>query len=572
MADFRSDAWKRQRVISPIGTDIPFPFIGGRGMFFSETMTKRTFLPLLIFFLLTSCTTPKVDSTPQPTPPPKPWWDHAVFYEIFVRSSYDSDGNGIGDFNGITQKLDYLSEMGITAVWLMPIFPSPSYHGYDVTDYYAVNPQYGSMDDFKTLVQEAHKRNIHVIIDLVINHTSDKHPWFKAAKDPKSPYRNWYLWSQTDPKYVGPWGERVWHPSPSGYYYGIFESFMPDLNYSNPAVTAEMKKISAFWLKDVGVDGFRLDAAKHLVEDGLKQENTKATHLWYQNEFYPAYKTINPEAMTVGELFGDGFNTVGEYIKNKQFDLAFNFQLAGSFIEAANTGKVGYLSDTIVTSETAIPNHRYATFLTNHDQERTMSQLGGDVNKAKLAAFLLLTSPGVPFIYYGEEIGMSGRKPDENIRMPMQWSSAANAGFTLGRPWRALAWDYPRINVAAQTGTPGSLLEHYRTLIHLRDKYPTLQTGNIVMLKSNKPALYTAMRVDKDGIFLILANLSDAPIDEYNVPIEAAGLAQPAYSVETVFGLDQADVQDVQSEALSTFKPFNRLAPYAMYVLKINPK
>lgn len=537
-------------------------------------MSKRIFLSLLLFLLVPSCApaTPIIDSAPQAESTPENWWGNAVFYEIFVRSFNDSDGNGIGDFNGITQKLDYLQELGITAIWLMPIFPSPSYHGYDVTDYYDVNPQYGNMDDFKNLVAEARKRDIRIIIDLVLNHTSDKHPWFKESKNPNSPYRDWYIWSDTDPKYLGPWGERVWHPSSSGYYYGIFEAFMPDLNYKNPAVTEEMKKIASFWLADIGVDGFRLDAAKHLIEEGVVQQNTESTRLWYQNEFYPAYKAVNPEAMTVGELFGDGLNTIANYVKNDQFDLAFNFQLADSFLKSANTGKASYAASTLKVSDKAIPDNQYATFLTNHDLNRVMSQLGGDVNKAKLAAFLLLTSPGTPFIYYGEEIGMQGKKPDENIRLPMQWNSDANAGFTTARPWRAPASDYETVNVAAQTGAPDSLLEHYRALIQLRNTYVTLQTGDLIPLKSNNPSVYTALRVDENGIFMILANLTGEAITEYNVALNEAGLAESAYSVETLFGAGQADGPERSGEAFPEYKPFESLDPYAMYVLKLNPK
>ncbi len=538
-------------------------------------MSKRILLSLLLLLLIPSCVpaAPTIVPTPITESTPANWWSNAVFYEIFVRSFNDSDGDGIGDFNGVTQKLDYLQELGVTAIWLMPIFPSPSYHGYDVTDYYDVNPQYGTMEDFKTLVEEAHKRDIRIIIDLVINHTSDKHPWFKEAKkDPNSPYRDWYIWSETDPKYEGPWGERVWHSSTSGFYYGIFEAFMPDLNYKNPAVTEEMKKVASFWLTDVDVDGFRLDAAKHLIEDGAKQENTEATHLWYQNEFYPATKAVNPEAMTVGELFGDGLNTIAQYIKNDQFDLAFNFQLANSFLDSANSGKVGNLANTLKVSDKSIPEHQYATFLTNHDQNRVMSQLGGDVNKAKLAAFFLLTSPGTPFIYYGEEIGMQGKKPDENIRLPMQWTSGENAGFTTGRPWRAPASDFSSVNVDTQTGAPDSLLEHYRALIQLRNNYSTLQTGDLIPLKSNKPAVYSALRTDENGTFLILANLSDKAISEYNIVLPDAELAESAYSVETVFGADQASVIERSGEAFPEYKPFESLTPYAMYILKLNPK
>ncbi len=538
-------------------------------------MTKRIFLSLLFFLLISSCAPAAPTTAPVPTTVTSPeiWWSDAVFYEIFVRSFNDSNGDGTGDFNGITQKLGYLQELGITALWLMPIFPSPSYHGYDVTDYYDVNPQYGTMDDFKNLVAEARKRDIHIIIDLVINHTSDKHPWFKdAKKDPQSPYRDWYIWSNTDPKYTGPWKERVWHSSTSGFYYGIFEAFMPDLNYANPAVTEEMKKIAAFWLTDVGVDGFRLDAAKHLIEDGVKQENTEATHLWYQNEFYPTYKAVNPEAMTVGELFGDGLNTIANYIKNDQFDLAFNFQLAASFLEAANTEKSGDLARTLQVSDKSIPDHQYATFLTNHDQNRVMTQLGGDVNKAKLAAFLMLTSPGTPFIYYGEEIGMQGKKPDENIRLPMQWTSGENAGFSTARPWRAPASDYVFINVDAQTGAIDSLLEHYRALIQLRNANPTMQTGNLISLKSSHPSVYSALRINENGMFLILANLSKETISKYNINLNGAGLAESAYSVETLFGAGQAAGPVGSGEVFQEYKPFENLDPYAMYVLKLISK
>lgn len=537
-------------------------------------MNKKILLIAVLGLLIVSCMAQQTSPTARPEqtqPPvrlPQRWWDQAVFYEIFVRSFNDSDGNGVGDFNGITQKLDYLQGLGVNALWLMPIFPSPSYHGYDVTDYYTVNPQYGTLEDFKVLLQEAHKRDIRIILDLVINHTSDKHTWFKQAKDPASPYRNWYIWSETDPKYKGPWGERVWHPSASGFYYGIFEAFMPDLNYNNPEVTDEMLKITRFWLSDIGVDGFRLDAAKHLIEDGIKQENSQATHAWYQDKFYPAIKQTKPDAMTIGELFGDGFNTIGSYIKNDQLDLAFNFQLASSFLKAANSGKAGGLMAALQTSEKAIPENQYGTFLTNHDQNRVMSQLGEDVNKAKLAAFLMLTSPGVPFIYYGEEIGVKGGKPDENIRLPMQWSAEKNAGFTTGRPWRAPAPDYPDVNTAGQTAVPGSLLEHYRALIHLRRAHSALQTGATIMLKSNLPGVYAVLRRDDQGTLLILANLTDQTIEDYRLAIKDTDLS--GFTMESIFSSHPADVLQWDGASLEDFKPFDSLQPFAMYILRLN--
>lgn len=201
-----------------------------------------------------------------------------------------------------------------------------------------------------------------------------------------------------------------------------------------------------------------------------------------------------------------------------------------------------------------------------------MSQLNGNVNKAKLAAFLLLTSPGTPFIYYGEEIGMQGKKPDENIRLPMQWSAEANAGFTTGRPWRAPGTDFETVNVAAQTGTADSLLEHYRALIQLRNNHITLQTGDLIPLKSNKPSIYAAIRTDENGTFLILTNLAEEAVTDYSIALDGAGLAESAYSVETVFGAEQATSPDGSGKAFQAYTPFESLPPFAMYILKLNPK
>ena len=257
-------------------------------------------LLMVTALLLASC---EVDSTGIPEQPVTDipegidnilWWEDDVFYEIFVRSFNDSDGDGIGDFNGIIEKLDYLNDgdpgtntdLGVSGLWLMPIHPSTSYHGYDVIDYYAVNPEYGTMEDFNRLLDEAHKRGIRVIIDLVLNHTSVDHPWFRAAQDPMSEYRDWYVWSDTEPSGSG------WHASDHGYYFGIFWEGMPDLNYEHPPVTEQMHDVARYWLQDIGVDGFRLDAAKHLIEDGMIQTHTDATHEWYK-DFRHVYKDLN---------------------------------------------------------------------------------------------------------------------------------------------------------------------------------------------------------------------------------------------------------------------------------------
>ncbi|MBT3391812.1 MAG: alpha-amylase, partial [Chloroflexi bacterium] len=349
------------------------------------------------------------------------WWRDAVFYEIFVRSFYDSDCDGIGDFNGITQKLDYLQALGVNAIWLMPIHPSPSYHGYDVLNYYAVNHEYGSMDDFQRLLDEIHRREMHLIVDLVLNHTSSAHPFFvDANNNPNSPYRDWYIWSDTDPG-------NGWHQGAQGYYYGFFWSGMPDLNYTNPEVTAQMNNVVRYWLDDIGVDGFRIDAAKHLIEDGDQRENTPATHDWYK-KFYAVYKTDHPNAYTVGEVYGAGGFIAQTY--TDQLDHVFNFELASGFVNSANgRSNTGINSAYTLTLKNMLEGN-FATFLTNHDQNRTMSVFNGDLGKAKTAASLLLTAPGTPFIYYGEEIGMQGKKPDEDIRLPMQWSADQQAGFS----------------------------------------------------------------------------------------------------------------------------------------------
>lgn len=515
---------------------------------------KKTFILLILLALAVSACLPAAQQpAPTETPTPQdrlyegtdgyPWWNDAVFYEIFVRSFYDSDGDGIGDFNGIIQKLDYLndgdpnttSDLGVTGIWLMPIFPSPSYHGYDVTDYYTVNPQYGSLDDFKRLVEAAHQRGIHVIIDLVINHTSDQHPWFRAARDdPNSPYHDWYIWSDEDPGYTGPWGEEVWHPDyKNGYYYGVFTAQMPDLNYNNPAVTAEMENVSRFWLEDIGVDGFRLDAAKHLIEDGRRQENTPETHAWF-SQFRDFYKSVAPQALTVGEIYGSNAATVNAYTGGDQLDLVFHFTLAQAFVQAAQNGSALPVLGELNTADRALSNWQFATFITNHDQDRVMSQLEGSTLKAKVAAALLLTSPGVPFIYYGEEIGMMGSKPDENIRRPMQWSSAPQAGFTSGTPWRAPDGNYKFVNVDFESGQPDSLLNFYRQLIHLRAAHPALRVGSFDIIKTGSTQLAASLRVSQTEAILTLINTSASPNDEYYLKVKESPLSAGVYTLTSL--------------------------------------
>lgn len=506
------------------------------------------------------------------------WWNDAVFYEIFVRSFYDSDGDGIGDLNGIIEKLDYLNDgdpatttdLGITGIWLMPIMESPSYHGYDVMDYFAVDREYGTKEDFRRLMEEAHRRGIRVIVDMVLNHTSSKHPWFESAvKDVNSPYRDFYIWAEEHPGYTGPWGQQVWYPSRTGYYYAVFWSGMPDLNYNNPAVTAEMRTVIRFWLEEMGVDGFRLDAVKHLLEEGRVQENTSATHEWLRG-FYAFYKGINPQAMTVGEVWSPTAEVV-RYIGD-QLDLAFEFSTAQAMLDSASSGDRNAVLLTHRQITSRYPLNQFATFLTNHDQERTMSRLRGDRNRAKVAASLLLTGPGVPFLYYGEEIGQSGGKPDENIRTPMQWSAEKNAGFTTAaQAWRAPQSNYTTVNVAAQTEDPDSLLSHYRNLIHLRAAHPALRVGEWREVRVEDKRVYASLRYDQQAsgeILLVLINLSGEPVSDYSLNLAAGPLSEG--SATAVFGAAEVKPPVVNARGgFDEYRPLPRLEPYTTYIIAL---
>jgi alpha-amylase len=444
-----------------------------------------------------------------------PWWNDSVFYEIFVRSFYDSNGDGVGDLNGLISKLDYLQSLGVTGLWLMPIHPSPSYHGYDVTDYYSINPDYGTLDDFKRLLAEAKQRNIRIIIDFVLNHTSNEHPWFIASQDPQSPYRNWYVWSRTDP------GQPNWHRAANGdYYYGFFSDQMPDLNYTNPEVTAKMEDVARFWLQEIGVDGLRLDAAKYLIENGTSIQNTDATHQWYKN-FRPIYKKYNPNAMTIGEVW-DLAPISADYAQGDQLDLTFDFDLAQALVTGARARRADGIADAFRVNQNVFKPLQFGSFLTNHDQNRVVSQLAGDVDRAKLAAVIYLTGPGVPFVYYGEELGMIGRKPDEDIRTPMQWSADQNAGFTTGTPWRLLYSDYVTKNVETESADPNSILSLYRQLIAQRNQHAALRVGTYVEVSTNNTAVFAMLRVSKEEAALIVVNLSKDALSDYSLSAKSS--------------------------------------------------
>jgi alpha-amylase len=464
------------------------------------------------------------DGGPAPSCPPIPpvappvtsldqpgWWRNRVFYEAFVRSYADSNGDGIGDLPGLTARLDYLndgnptttSDLGITGLWLMPTFPSPSYHGYDVTDYRGVNPDYGSLADMRALVAAAHQRGIAVILDLPLNHTSSKNPWFVASEKGQAPYADWYVWADS------PQGSN-WQPDGKRYYYAAFGADLPDLNLTNPAVTTEVTNDAKYWLTDVGVDGFRLDAAKYLIEDGAPTENTPETHEWWRT-FRAAVEESSPGAFLLGEVYDTPQNSAS-YVP-EDLDMTFDFALASAEVGAAQSGGGDGVSRVLARITTLYPSSGgFGAFLTNHDQDRVASQLGGNVAELKVAADLLLTGPGVPFVYYGEEIGMTGQKPDERIRTPMRWdASTPAAGFSPHDPWEALSADPPATNVAAESADPASLLAHYRDLIRLRAAHPAVAEGIFTPVASDTPAVVASLRSSPTETALLLTNVSAAP-------------------------------------------------------------
>ncbi len=464
-----------------------------------------------------------------------------------MRSFSDSDGDGIGDFNGLTAKLDYISDLGASCIWLMPVAESPSYHGYDVSDYYKVEPDYGTTNDFKRLVELAHRRGIRVLVDMVLNHASSQHPSFQAAlRDTASPYRSWYRFSST-PLGKGPWGAEAWHRSPvrNEYYYGVFWKGMPDLNYDTPAVREEAKKVATFWLRDMGVDGFRLDAVPYLVEDGSCLTGCAGTHA-FLHEYAAHIDSIAPGAYTVGEAWGN-LATLLPYYPD-QLTSYFAFELADSLLSAVRHGSAAGLLGGFLRLQDTLPGYRWSPLLSNHDGTRTMTMLSGDVAKAKLAGTLLLTLPGLPFVYYGEEIGMSGDKPDERLRTPMQWSAERGVGFTSGSPWESPQPDAPTTNVAAQQADPGSLLNLYRRLIHLRTVNEALATGRLVPLVATSSQVAAYVRRAGDHAVLVVANLAAAAVSGVSISSAIGVLPPGRYEPRNLLGGPNGAVLEVSPE------------------------
>jgi len=497
---------------------------------------------LLLAFLLAACATargpdpsarPLVDSgsdrrtgaaAPAPSPQAGPWWNGAVFYEVFVRSFLDSNGDGKGDLPGLVSRLDYLNDgdprtttdLGVDALWLMPVFDSPSYHGYDVTDYERVNPDYGTNADLERLIAEAHKRGMKVIVDLVLNHTSSQHPWFmESASSPASARRDWYVWRPDDPGWGQPWSsdQSTWHERNGAYYYAIFWSGMPDLDYRTAAVREEAKRIARLWLGR-GVDGFRLDAVRHLIETGPGpgQSGNPETHAFLQ-EFAAAVKAAKPDAVLVGEVWSNTFD-ISDYYAPGELDVLFDFPLATAIVEgvkAADGAGIGTVLEEVI--RTYPKGAVDAPFLTNHDQIRIGTQLDGDGAKLRLAAAILLTLPGAPFLWQGEELGMRNGPGtnDEWKRTPLPWDATPGGGFTsTARPWQGFAPGKETANVAAESADPGSLLSRYRALIRARHASDALRSGDLSLLPGVPPSVLAYLRRGGGETVLVAHNLGAA--------------------------------------------------------------
>ena len=503
------------------------------------------------------------------TPAPA-WTRGAVCYEVFVRSFYDSDGDGIGDLNGLIRKLDYINRLGASCIWLMPVAASPSYHGYDVSDYYRVEPAYGSNDDFKRLVVEAHRRGIVVLVDMVLNHSSSEHPYFQAAlRDTTSPYSTRYRFSPT-PLGKGPWGGEAWHRSPvrDEYYYGVFWSGMPDLNYQTPAVREEANKIATFWLREMGVDGFRLDAVPYVVEEGTCLAGCPGTHALLR-EYAAHLRGVKPDAYTVGEVWANIATMLPYY--PYQLTAYFAFELSDSLLSAVRTGSATGLLTGFLRLQDTLPAYRWSPFLTNHDQTRTLTVLGGDVARAKLAATLLLTLPGLPFIYYGEEIGMTGDKPDPRLRTPMQWSPRPGVGFTTGKAWESPQPDSLTTNVAAEDADPGSLLNLYRRLIHLRRENEALATGKLVPLSASNPQVAAYLRRTGDHAVLVVANLGATPASDVSIASRESVLSPGRYTPRNLLGGPKGTTLEVNRDGrIQGYVPAGTLGSRESLILDLN--
>jgi maltose alpha-D-glucosyltransferase / alpha-amylase len=494
--------------------------------------------------------------TPGPDDPT--WYKDAIIYEAHVKAFYDGNGDGIGDFRGLIDKLDYLQDLGVTAIWLLPTFPSPLRDdGYDISDYYNIQPSYGSLDDFEAFVEAAHNRGLRVITELVINHTSDQHPWFQAARsDPTSPYHDYYVWSDTDERYpdariiftdteTSNW---TWDPVARKYFWHRFFSHQPDLNFDNPDVRRAMLDVLRFWL-DKGVDGLRLDAVPYLFErEGSICENLPETHAYLKEvraEIDRSYANrmllaeANQWPPDVRPYFGDG----------DECHMAFHFPLMPRIYMALRREVRTPIIEIVARTPDIPPENQWALFLRNHDEltlemvtdeerdymyneyardprmrvnigirRRLAPLIENSRRRQELLHSLLLSMPGTPIIYYGDEIGMGDNiylGDRDGVRTPMQWSGDRNAGFSRADTQALFlplvqdpVYGYQAVNVEAQRRTPSSLLNWMRRLIAIRKRYPVFGRGDIEFLHPSNLAILAYLRRWDGQTVLIVNNLS----------------------------------------------------------------
>ena len=475
---------------------------------------------LLCLFILNSIA---VTAQPGQVTTKEQWWKESVFYEIYMPSFQDSDGNGYSDFKGMTTRLDYLQTLGIKGIWLTPFLTSPKVdNGYDVADYYEIDPTYGTLEDFRTFLNEAHRRGIKVIMDMVVNHTSTNSKWFRESRKSRdNPYRDYYIWRDKPNNWESFFGGTAWEPDTltHQYYYHKFDVRMADLNWSNPRVVEEIQKVLRYWLS-LGVDGFRLDVIDFLTTDGITKDNPvkdgKQEHVFdigqagVKNAMRIIKSTVNeyPNRFLVGEIGSDKLQVLRQYQAPDLMDVVFNFNF-GSIPEFSAERIFGELQR-MDKSMSGYPT----LFFGSHDMPRLMNRLaGGNPARAKALAALMLTARGVPFIYYGEEIGMqnieatsleemadiqgkthyllalkAGKTPEEALvegnknnrdksRSPMQWDRTSNAGFSTGKPWIKVNGDFLKVNVHESMISDSSILNTYKALLSIRNREKALQYG-----------------------------------------------------------------------------------------------
>lgn len=490
------------------------------------------------------------------------WYKNAVIYCLDVDAFMDGNGDGIGDFRGLSDRLDHIEAMGVTTIWLMPFYPSPNRdNGYDISDFYSVDPRYGSLGDFVTFMRDARHRGMRVIIDLVVNHTSIDHPWFQAARsDPNSPFRDWYVWSKEKPAdadegVVFPGvQESTWtYDEKAGeYYFHRFYEHQADLNIANPAVREEIQKIIGFWL-ELGVSGFRVDAVPFLIEyKGLKETPAGDPHE-YMTELRDFLSWRKAEAVLLAEA-NIPMDKVDDYFGNgDRMSMVFHFMLNQNTFLAFKRGEAAPIIKTLRETPAIPKTGQWGTFLRNHDEldlgrlsdeerqevfsafgpEKSMQvydrgirrrlapMLGGDVRRLAMAYSLMFTLPGTPVIWYGDEIGMGEDLSLEErhpVRTPMQWDDAPNGGFstapaeTLVRPVvTGGAFGYEELNVDAQRDDPASLLETIRRMVRERRSHPEIGWAAPAIIETNEAAVLALRYRWNTGDVVVLHNFADRP-------------------------------------------------------------